>query len=98
MTYLSDLRNAIRKMHGCDAEHVSTADVREEFQGSVLWEGKVELFRLIGHPKAEKAYAWAFVDKTGLTQYVAVLHGAPIDSPQKAVKALIASRIKAGKK
>jgi hypothetical protein len=98
MTYLSELRNAIRKLHGCDAEHEATVDVKEEFQGTILWEGKVEIFRLINHATARQAYAWAFVDKTGLTQYVAILNSPPVDSPQKAVKAMIAARFRAEQK
>lgn len=94
MNHISELQKAIRNLHGCDSEHVKSVHVKEEFQGQVLWDGKVELFKLIDHKTAKEAYAWAYLDAKQQAQYVTVLHVGPIDSPEKAVKAMIAARFK----
>jgi hypothetical protein len=33
--------------------------VHETFQGQTVWAGEVEVFDLVGHPKAKRCYAWA---------------------------------------
>lgn len=88
MSYISELRAAIRQLHGCQAYHAETVSVTESFQGEVVWQGEVEVFNLRGHPKAERAYAWAHDTDNG-KRYVAVLKLPPVDSPQSAVKAAI---------
>ncbi|MEJ1971568.1 MAG: hypothetical protein WDM96_03375 [Lacunisphaera sp.] len=95
MNYISELQKAIHSLHGCDSKHIKSVHVKEEFQGQVLWDGDVELFKLIDHKTANEAYAWAYLDDKQKAQYVTVLHVGPIDSPEKAVKAMIASRFKA---
>jgi hypothetical protein len=70
--------------------------VKEEFQGKTVWEGVVEVFELIGHPKASRLYA-GFHDANGSKKrHVTVLHLAPIDSPQAAVRASIARDYRLG--
>lgn len=91
MNYLDELKDVIRRLHDCEAEHVSTLPVKEVFQGQTVWEGEVEVFNIRGHPKAKRAYAWAHasgVDGKG-KRYVAVLELPPVDSAQKAVRAAI---------
>jgi hypothetical protein len=95
--YISELQRAIRNLHGCESKHVESVSVTETFQGRVLWKGKVEVFELSGHPQAKRAYAWAYVDENKQSQYVTVLHVPPVDSPQRAVKAMIATRMKAAR-
>lgn len=89
--YIDRLRTAIRDLHGCESAHVGTTPVKETFQGKTIWEGDVETFYLIGHPKAVRCYAWAHAsgkdDKS--TRYVAVLAVPPVKSPLDAVKASI---------
>lgn len=70
---------------------MESARVTETFQGKTVWDGTVEVFDLIGHPTAKRAYAWAHETDQGKTRYVAVLHEGPVDSPQNAVKAAIIS-------
>lgn len=83
------LRRAIRDLHGCDARWVESVPVMETFEGHTVWEGVVEVFGLIGHPTAKRAYAWAHQTDAGTRRYVAVLHLGPVDSPQQAVQAAI---------
>ena len=61
---------------------------KEVFEGQTTWRGTVEVFDLIGHPKAKRAYAWSYRDGNQ-NKTVAVLEIPPIDSPESAVKAAI---------
>lgn len=84
------LREAIRAMHGCESRHVGSKPVREVFQGELAWQGIVEEFDLIGHPKAKTCYAWSYRDGD-LMRSVVVLALPPVDSPENAVKVAIAA-------
>jgi hypothetical protein len=88
---LERLRQAIRDLHGLDATHVRSEDVREMFRGKVAWEGTVEVFTVIGHPRATTVYAWSFENDAGNREHVAVLGIPPVNSPRDAVRAMIAS-------
>lgn len=91
MTYLDELRDVIRHLHGGEATHVASVPVKETHQGMTVWEGIVEVFDLKGHPKANRVYAWAHEtdNPTRPTRHVAVLHGGIVDSPLAAVRAAI---------
>lgn len=80
------LREAIKKVHGCDSGWVESVSVREAY-----WTGDVQVFQLIGHATAERCYAWSH--QVGRECRVhAVLHGPTVDSAARAVRATIASR------
>jgi hypothetical protein len=68
-----------------------TVLVREVFRGQTVWEGRVEVFDLHGHPKAKRYYAWSHLDGQNdePTRYVTVLEIAPIESAKTAVQASI---------
>ena len=85
------LQKAIRDLHGLDATHVRSEDVREMFRGKVAWEGTVEVFTVRGHPHATTAYAWSFENDAGNQEHVAVLGVPPVNSAQDAVRAAIAA-------
>lgn len=91
MKPLQNLKDVIHRLHGCDSTHVVSVRVTEKFEGEVVWDGAVEVFDLIGHPTATKAYAWAHETDEGKLRYVAVLHEPPVDSPEAAVRAAIAA-------
>jgi len=91
---ITELKDAIRAMHGCESLHVESVPVKEVFEGQTAWEGTVEVFDLVGHPKAKRAYAWSHRD-ADQNKTVAVLEIPPVDSPQSAVKVAIASKGKA---
>ncbi len=91
MEYIDELKDAIRRLHGCEADHAETVPVIETFQGQTVWAGEVEVFNIRGHPKATRCYAWAHAtgeDDKG-KRYVAVLELSPVDSAQAAVRAAI---------
>ena len=94
MAYIDELKEAIRNLHGCEADHAETVPVKEVFQGQAVWEGEVEVFNIRGHPKAARCYAWAHETDSKGKRYVAVLELPPVDSAQTAVKAAIVDEAK----
>src|SRR6266853_4182455 len=88
---ITELKDAIRETHGCESLHVQSVPVKEVFEGETAWEGTVEVFDLVGHTKANRAYAWSYRDGDE-TKSITVLHLAPVDSAQAAVKVAIASK------
>lgn len=90
MTYIEELRDVIRRLHGVDSAHVESVPIKEEFQGKTVWEGVVEVFDLVGHPKASRVYAWAYkTDNPKKPMHVTVLHSRIVNSPLMAVRAAI---------
>ena len=91
MTYLEELKDVIRCLHGVESAHVQIIPVKEIFQGKTVWDGIVEVFDLKNHPTAARIYAWAH-DTDGPNKprrHVTVLHETPVDSPEAAVRASI---------
>ena len=88
---LDALRDAIRDLHGCNSVHAETVTVRDAWEGGIVRGGLVEIFDLIDHPTAERAYVWEHETPDGLVRYPAVLHEPPIDSPESAVESAIAA-------
>jgi hypothetical protein len=91
---IARLKDTIRRLHGCDATHVESVPVTETFHGQTVWEGHVEVFCLIGHPKAQRCYAWTHSEGQAGERSVAVLEMPPVDSPQSAVRAAIVAESK----
>ncbi len=91
MTYIEELQQVIRKLHGVESTHRESVPVKEVFQGKTVWEGIVEVFELHGHPKANTAYAWAHQtdDPNNPIRHVTVLKVPPAVSPITAVRAAI---------
>jgi len=89
--HIEELRGVIRRLHGVESKHVESVPVKETFQGKTVWDGVVEVFELIGHPKAPKVYAWAHDtdDQKQPRRHVTVLHIPPVVSPILAVRAAI---------
>ena len=91
MSYIQELRDVIRRLHGAEATHVESIPVKEVFRGETVWEGIVEVFDLAGHATAHRAYAWAHEtdDPQKPVRHVTVLHLHPVRSAQDAVRAAI---------
>jgi len=94
VTDIQKLQAVIKQLHGCEALHVSTIPVHEQFQGKTVWSGDVELFDVQGHPKAKRCYAWSYLDDAKVQQFTTVLELPPVTSAQSAVKADIVARFK----
>ncbi len=82
------LKKAIQKLHGCDSTWIQAVRVKETFKGETVWDGLVQIFDLIDHPKAVRCYAWSHaIDDSTKRRFVAVLHQEPVTSPGAAVRA-----------
>jgi hypothetical protein len=97
--YIERLQQVIFHLHKADSRHVESVPVHEVFHGQTVWQGTVEVFTLIGHPKASRCYAWSHSDGPDDKdeRFVAVLEIPPIVSPVTAVRASIVAEAK-GKK
>ena len=92
MSYIEELRDAIKRTHGADAKHIGSTPVKEIFNGQLVWDGIVEIFEIVGHAKATRVYAWAHNTDSSegkKRRQVAVLHIPPVVSPETAVRAAI---------
>ena len=88
---IGNIRDAVEAMHECKAFHEGSFPVVEMFGSQTVWEGVVEAFKLSGHPKAKRCFAWSYLDE-GDIRYLGVLELPPVSSPQTAVRAAIASK------
>ena len=95
MEYIPELRATIRRLHRCDASHTRTEAVKQVIDGRILWEGKVEVFALLGHDDALRCYAWGNLDDHGRWEVTTVLAIPPVVSAETAVLAAVAAKIKA---
>ncbi len=96
---LKSLEKAILDLYGCKAIWVKSVPVKEVFEGETVWEGVVQVFDLIEHPKATRCYAWSHgLDNSKKRRFFAVLHEGVVDSPQAAVKATIVSDVRLQRK
>lgn len=91
MTHIQELRDVIHHLHGGKAKHIESVPITETFNGETVWEGVVEVFRLKGHPKTDKVYAWIYRTDNPAhpKRHVTVLHIPPVVSPRTAVQAAI---------
>jgi uncharacterized protein (UPF0179 family) len=87
---ITELKDTIRAMHGCESLHVESVPVKEILDSKTAWEGIVEVFELVGHPEAQRCYAWSYKDGDQ-SKIATVLGTSPVNSPLSAVKVEIAS-------
>ena len=92
MTYIEELIEVIRELHGVEALHVETVPVVETFEGQTIWDGEVEVFD-IDHPKTSRVFAWAHDtdDPKRPRRHVTVLQIPPATTPRKAVQLSVMS-------
>jgi hypothetical protein len=83
---LQALREEIKYMYGCDSTWVESVAVREEQGGRVLWDGQVQRFALVGHPRATECFAWSHSSEGKPQRLHVVLREPPVDGPQAAVR------------
>lgn len=91
MDYLGELKAKIKLLHGCEATYRQTVPVKEAFPGNMVWDGKVEVFDIIGNAQTRHCYAWGSANQRNPDRLdvVAVLEIPPIISPETAVKAAV---------
>lgn len=88
------LKDAIKRLHGCDSTHTQSTRVTEAFHGRVVWDGVVSVFALKDHPATDTCFAWSYRDDDGADRYFAVLKLPPVVSAEMAVRAAIVSEFK----
>ena len=94
--YIERLQVVIHHLHHADSKWLASVPVLETFQGKTVWEGNVEFFELINHPKAKRCYAWS--DQDPMQEHIhAILELPPVKSAQDAVKVSIVQQFKSGK-
>jgi hypothetical protein len=81
----------IAHLHECDSRHVGSVPVREVFRGKTVWDGIVEVFDLIGHPKAKRCYGWSYGEPE---EFITILEIPPVVDAQTAVKVGVSYQIK----
>jgi hypothetical protein len=91
--YIERIKQVIFHLHGSDSTHVKTVPVHEVFKGQTVWQGEVEVFDLLNHPKAKRCYAWS-ADKKDKEKFTTVLEIPPVDSPVTAVRVSIVAATK----
>jgi hypothetical protein len=80
------LREEIKYMYGCESTWVESVPVREEQGGRVLWDGQVQRFALVGHPRATECFAWSHTSEGKPRRHHVVLREPPVDGPEAAVR------------
>jgi len=83
------LQDAIRHLHGVESTWLESVEVDETFDGAQVWKGEVQVFELVGHPKASRCYAWSEASTGNKRRFFAALHVPPVDSAAAAVRGSI---------
>jgi hypothetical protein len=95
---LPALLDAIRHLHGCGATWVESVPVHERTDaGATVWEGEVQVFDLVDHPKAQRGYAWSHAVEggNGRRRFHVVLGLPPVDGPAMAVRTSVLAEYRA---
>ena len=91
---LPALVEAIKQMHGCDARWLESLPVHEKrTDGRTIWQGEVQVFELVGHPIAARAYAWSHTTKGNERKVHAFLEVLPVRDATTAVRAWIRAEL-----
>ena len=75
------------------ARHVTSTAVIEVFEGSLVWEGVVETFDVACNPTFKRCYGFTYRENDHLG-YATIAETDEVDSPEMAVKAFVASRLR----
>jgi hypothetical protein len=68
---------------------VASVPVHERDGEQTVWAGEVQVFDLVNHPKAKRAYAWSHETTGARRRFHVVLHLPPVDGPVMAVKTAV---------
>jgi hypothetical protein len=89
---IARLKFAIQQKHRCSATHIGPRIIVESLPDGSIWRGRVDAFRLHGHPQTDRCYAWIEGDGLGSTCFLK-LKIAPVTSAQTAVRSVLAKRV-----
>jgi hypothetical protein len=92
--HIEHLHRVIEHLHCCDAIHVEAVPLDLDTVSATVWTGMIDIFELIGHPRAQRCYAWLLPNQsTGRgSKVVTVLELPPVVSAETAVKIFMANR------
>lgn len=85
------LQEAIRNTHGCDSTWLESVPVHEKSNGQTVWDGEVQVFELVGRPKAHRCCAWSFATEGTRRRFMAVLGLGPVVDAVTVVRVAIAA-------
>jgi hypothetical protein len=88
---IKELRTAVEKDLGGKAKRVKSTSVVETFRGKVVWDGVVETFEVASHSEVTRCYAFFYIEDNGDKRIATVREAPKVNSPELAVRALIAS-------
>jgi len=91
---LAAIQRAIRRLHGCQAEHRESVPLTKTFLGSTVSLGVVEVFDLIGHATAAQCYVWPNAAIDGAPRHWVILAQPPVDAPIEAIRAALRAESK----
>jgi hypothetical protein len=87
MNDIRRLKKVIQNLYGCDSVHVQSVHIHETVQEKVVGDADVEVFLLVNHSRAKRAYAWSYTDDFGQLRDMTILGVPPINSAVDAVRA-----------
>jgi hypothetical protein len=82
--FVREVQNLIRQSLHCESRHLNSSRVEERGPDGAIWRGDVETFELVGHPEAQRCFAWAY-SEGGKFFHVIVLEEPPVFGPASAV-------------
>ena len=88
---LRRLKREITSTYRCQAEHEVSRLIVERLPNGEIWRSQVHAFKLTGHPKASRCYAWA-EQIDGCEVVTTMLRTPPVYSAQSAVQRAHARR------
>lgn len=88
-----NIKCAVEKNIEGMARHVTSTAVIEVFEGSLVWEAVVETFDVACNPTVKRCYGFTYRENDHLG-YATVAETDEVDSPEMAVKAFVASRLR----
>ena len=83
-SFIRDVQKSIRQSLHCDSRHLNSTFVEEKGPDGAIWRGYVETFELVGHPQAQRCFAWPYWEEGG-SRHVIVLEEPPVIGPASAV-------------
>jgi len=86
MNDIGRLKKVIRDLYRCDSMHVQSVHIHETIQEKAIWDADVEVFLLVNHSRAKRAYAWSYTDDFGQLRDMTILGVPPINSAVEAVR------------
>ena len=90
---IDKIKRAVEKAADCPASHLETVAVVDTFRGKTMWSGPVEIFELLGHAKAKRAYGWSVGEGTD-ERFTAVLEIPPVKDALTAIRASVVASTK----